>query len=188
MKTGTPITLMLFVQIVVVLSFRENRQTCHREPLFRRRCWRPNRQDNPSVLGALHDSFLMLNPENQASTSDVAKYTKINGNDQCAWQTGGRYSSSCPHHFMLNFNENRRPKVLIEAKCNCDENTPCLNGTKASRCVPLKYYITVLRKNGCSGDTSTYTKAVEPITVGCTCAYQLPMDLDGNGYHVATPK
>ena len=174
---------MLFMQSLAIISFGEHSQNCHREPVFRRHCWRPSRQDNPSVLGDRHDSFLMENPEDHVPTADVIDYSDIyysrrTGNDQCAWQTGSGYISSCPHHYVLNYDENRRPKELVEAKCNC------VNSTVSSRCVPVKYYITVLRKNGCSGNTFTYTEAVEPITVGCTCAYQLPVDLNSNDYHV----
>ena len=193
MRKGTLLTSMLYMQSLTIISSGENSQNCHREPLFRRHCWKPSRQDNPSVLGDQHDSYLMLNPEDHMPTSDVINYTnisyiKIKGNDLCAWQTGSGFISSCPHHYELNYDENRRPKELIEAKCNCDENTPCLNSTETSRCLPVKYYITVLRKNGCSGNTSTYTKAVEPITVGCTCAYQLPVVLNSNDYHVVAPE
>ena len=67
--------------------------------------------------------------------------------------------------------ENRRPKKLFEAKCNCDKNTPCLNGDSASRCLPVKYYINVLRKNKCEGGVYSYVPIIEAITVGCTCSY-----------------
>ena len=193
MRKGTLLTLILFMQSLAIISSGENSQTCSEEPVFRRHCWRPSRQDNPCVLGDQHDSFLMENPEDHVPTADVIDYSAIHysrrtGNDQCAWQTGSGYISSCPHHYVLNYDANRRPKKLVEAKCNCDKNTPCLNGTETSRCVPVKYYITVLRKNGCSGNTTTYTKAVEPITVGCTCAYQLPVDSNSYGYHIVAPE
>ena len=193
MKTVPLFTLMVFFQARAVISLRGNtNNTCHREPVFGRHCWRPAVQDNPCVLGTLHDSYLMLDPEYQAPTADVRSYknisySKFKGNDQCAWQNGNSYSSSCPHHYVLNYDENRRPNTLIEAKCNCDENTPCLNGTETSRCVPVKYYITVLRKNGCRVDGKySYTTAIEPITVGCTCAYPQPMVLTNTDNHIVS--
>ena len=193
MKLVAKSTLVLFILTLAdMLAGGTTHNTCHREPTFRKRCWRPAVQDNPCVLSTRHDSYLMLEPE-IPQTPDVIfykdiSYTKITGNDQCAWQTGSDYSSTCPHHYVMNYDENRRPKKLIEAKCNCDQNTPCLNGTETFRCMPVKYNITVLRKNGCSGGIHTYTTAIESITVGCTCAYSRNIVLNDTKSRIVSPE
>ena len=146
-----------------------------------------------------HESFQMLrnncqnklierciySPTNKSVTKDVDAFIKIrnwslpsniNGpaHKQCTWQTGNGYLSMCPHHYVINYDTNRRPKRILEAKCNCNLEKRCLNGNKHSRCVPVKYYTNVLRKSGCDSKRQkfTYKHVIEAITVGCTCAYQ----------------
>ena len=138
-----------------------------------------------------HESFNMI--ELNSITNDVKAFIDIRRtslardaySEQCAWQTGNgnSYNSSCPHHYVMNEDPNRRPKVLLEAKCNCDESQPCLNGQPGTRCMPVKYYINVLRKNGCDGSSFTYTQTVEPITVGCTCAYPISAGSETGSVH-----
>lgn len=126
-----------------------------------------------------HDSFLMKEGH-ITQAYDVQEYVNIyristartTDSHQCKWQRGQRYNSTCPHHYVINHDKNRRPKTLLEAKCNCNENMPCLDGLAGSRCEPVKYFLTVLRKNGCHNGSYTYTKSIESITVGCTCAYR----------------
>ena len=168
--------LLLLISILAVADVSRGRATHHRSTPSSF-CGEPKLDEHCLNSGDQHDSFLMR--ERQVEQSyDVQLYVDIQkdfrgtpGSDQCTWQNGNRYNSSCPHHYITNVDENRRPKRLLEAKCNCDETRPCLDGIEGSRCVPVTYYLTVLRKNGCHGGLYTYTKTVESITVGCTCAY-----------------
>lgn len=182
--TWTPL-----VYILLIIEISSGRSTHHkrcREPILDKYC----------VAGALHDSFRMLEPE-IPHTYDIEAYKDIkrfpmtgssSDSGQCTWQNGNRYNSSCPYHYIINHDENRRPKALIEAKCNCDESMPCLNGGTGSKCVPIIYYVTVLRKNGCSGGVYTYTDAIEPIAVGCTCAYPKTQGSNDRDIRYFTPE
>lgn len=86
--------------------------------------------------------------------------------------------STCPWHYVRNFDPNRRPKTLIEAQCStscCERSThTCCSlndGPGCSRCQPIHYYVHVLRRTGCDVRTRTYiyeTK-LERILAGCTC-------------------
>ena len=125
-----------------------------------------------------HESFLMQDFQYEPNydiqvfkNTKLSKISRSHEDHQCTWQTGHKYNSTCPHHYVINYDPNRRPTTLLEAKCNCNGHMNCLNGDEGSRCVPVKYYTHVLRKSGCDGHYYTYTKTVEPITVGCTCAY-----------------
>ena len=159
------------------------------------RCREPQLDNNCLNDGPFHESFLMMEPE-VTLTYDVESFvniqrTKIEGSpgyDQCAWQTGRGHNLTCPHHYVVNYDPNRRPKTLMEAKCNCSENMRCLNGGERSRCVPIKYFIYVMRKNGCHKGLYTYRQTVEPITVGCTCAHENARRLHENDIRYFTPE
>ena len=160
--------ILLHVIIMVAfigLSYGHVRRLC-REPKL------------PKITSQVHESFLMME-EHYEPTVDVQAFVNIrrtpisgsDGSDQCSWQSQSKYNSSCPYHYVINNDPNRRPQSLLEVKCNCNENSPCLNGGEGSRCVPVRYFINVWRKTGCDGVHFTYTRTVEQITVGCTCIY-----------------
>lgn len=140
-------------------------------------CTEPQIEESCINNGRSHESFLMLQPT--YSYNGIQHYINIHRFPRdrehrlrrCAWQEGNAYNSTCPHHWVLNLDRNRKPERLLEAKCNCNAHMPCLDGISGSRCVPVKYYIYVLRKNGCNGTHYEYVQTVEPITVGCTCSY-----------------
>ena len=140
-------------------------------------CIEPQIEETCIDSGQSHESFLMLQPT--YIHNDIQHYINIHrialdGEQRlrrCEWQEGTTYNSTCPHHWVLNRDTNRKPERLLEAKCNCNAHMPCLDGISGSRCVPVKYYIYVLRKNGCNGTHYEYVQTVEPITVGCTCSY-----------------
>ena len=140
----------------------------------------------------LSGSCIYSPTNNNNVTYDVEEYINVRRvtvtsnvdptHKQCTWQTGSSYSSTCPHHYVINYDPNRQPKRILEAKCNCNENMRCLNGRRGSRCVPVKYYINVIRKSGCErpGNVFTYSHVVEAITVGCTCAYPYVVSSERN--------
>ena len=152
------------------------------------RCREPKLEDNCVSNSPIHESFLMMEQE-YVPRNDINAFVNIrrkaltshDGVEQCTWQNGNSVNSTCPHHYVINYDPNRRPKRLLEAECNCNKNMPCLNGDRESRCVPIQYYIEVLRKTGCDGRHFIYTRTVEPITVGCTCAYPLSITLEKTG-------
>lgn len=85
--------------------------------------------------------------------------------------------SSCPWKFVKNFDVNRIPNEIYEAKCR---TSTCLSsgieGCIQQRCEEVKYFTWVKRKTG----PSRYEKMLEPISVGCTCACAyLPTVSDG---------
>lgn len=168
---------LLLISILAVADVSHGRPR-RRRSTHHSHCREPKLDDDCLNSGDIHDSFLMME-RNIERSYDVEEYVNIHrtpygrttGSDHCTWQNGNRYNSSCPHHYVTNYDENRRPERLLEAKCNCDETMPCLDGVVGSRCIPVKYYLTVLRKNGCHRGSYTYTKTIESITVGCTCAY-----------------
>ena len=105
--------------------------------------------------------------------SKLERYGDSEHADKCTWQSGNMYNSTCPHHYVLNTDRKRKPTTIIEARCNCDENQPCLDGIEGSRCRPVKYFIPVLRYNGHRHKCAPfrYSETLEEITVGCTCTY-----------------
>ncbi|KAK6189873.1 hypothetical protein SNE40_001849 [Patella caerulea] len=73
--------------------------------------------------------------------------------------------SSCPCHLRFNVDEFRKPRILVEAACNC---VHCYNNT-IGRCEPIHYFRRVVRRR---------RFALERIAVGCTCVYQTETDID----------
>lgn len=123
----------------------------------------------------MHESFLLLTASDHRRSSDTRFYENIyrahvQGNRTCNFpENSNAATSTCPWHYILNVDQNRRPVEIIEAKCNCPGQ--CLSGPPNSKCHPVKYFIRVLRKYSCDFETRTflYRQTVEPITVGCTC-------------------
>lgn len=133
-----------------------------------------------------HESFLQISHSRHISY-DIQAYTDITrtakpqtqdpAETQCQYRHSThshRRQSTCPVHYVLNRDSNRRPENITEAKCNCNRHTPCLGGEPHSRCLPLVYYIRVLRKYGCENGLAKYRPTVEPIIVGCTCGVVAP--------------
>ena len=170
MNWKLPLALVYNVLLVIPQSFSRSFRRCIEPELD----YRSSMNREP-----LHESFLMMEPA-VSMTYDVEAFVNIRrteldgelGYDQCTWQTGYRYNSTCPHHYVINFDPNRRPERLLEVKCNCGKNQRCLNGAEGSWCAPITYSMYVLRKNGCDHGVYTYTQTVEQITVGCTCVHE----------------
>ena len=126
-----------------------------------------------------HDSETTYTPLYDIERFKNVKLTKLEryGDsehaDKCTWQSGIMYNSTCPHHYVLNTDSNRKPETIIEVRCNCKEHQPCLDGIEGSRCMPVKYFIPVLRYNGHRHKCAAfrYSQTTEEITVGCTCTH-----------------
>jgi len=131
--------------------------------------------------GNMHESsYMLLTPSRHRHSADINFYkhvrrTYILGNTSCTITDDRPQVSSqmvypsCPWHYVLNVDPNRRPTELVEAKCNCRNR--CLGAHGNSKCQPVKYFVKVLRKYGCDYDTMTflYREAIEAINAGCTC-------------------
>lgn len=79
--------------------------------------------------------------------------------------------STCPWHFVSNFQADRYPRYLVEAECNCSK---CLGHGPESeyRCHKLHYHVRVLlRTTQCDrAGVYKYTTTHQKLAVGCTCA------------------
>ena len=142
----------------------------------------PNVTQYPNVL---HESFwLVPGLKDKLKVPTLNMQDNINvrriymaGDTRCGIDRSKSYRndsmlseiSACPWHYMLNYDENRVPKFISEAVCNCKGPTPCLTGEGGSSCRPLKYYIRVLRRAGCSNGVYQYREVTEAINIGCTC-------------------
>ncbi|XP_067667621.1 uncharacterized protein [Haliotis asinina] len=75
--------------------------------------------------------------------------------------------STCPHYTMLNFDPNRIPQLVFEARCRCKT---CLTATGNSKgqCKPVYYYRHVLQKDT-TKDEECYFRKVKAFSVGCHC-------------------
>uniref|UniRef100_A0AC35U259 Interleukin 17 n=1 Tax=Rhabditophanes sp. KR3021 TaxID=114890 RepID=A0AC35U259_9BILA len=73
--------------------------------------------------------------------------------------------SLCPFEMKLNYDEDREPKFLNEAKCLCRKS----RGSSGSLCLPIKREVPILKKILCDPAKKRYeyVKAVQVITVGC---------------------
>lgn len=142
-------------------------------------CKEPEREFNCGDDGQAEiDDIFFWTQSDYKPTHDIQAFKQVKTQTlsrkeetKCTWQWGNVYNSTCPHHYVLNIDPNRRPQTIYEAKCNCNLNQRCLNDIPGSRCKPVKYFITVLRKNGRRNHCDTYAKTVEEITVGCTCTF-----------------
>ena len=80
------------------------------------------------------------------------------------------YRSTCPWHYVLNTDVNRKPMELVEARCEyqcCNKRNTC--SISDSKCKPIMYYIPVLRRSGCRNGVYTYVQVNEALAAGCTC-------------------
>ena len=82
--------------------------------------------------------------------------------------------STCPWYLEMNYDNQRFPKTLVNARCKCRR---CLApNSNGAGCQPTVIRIKVLRrelsKSGlplCSNGTALYGNTWETIAVGCTC-------------------
>lgn len=131
-----------------------------------------------------HETFNMLqsySTQEQAIPNDILNFMNISltslpgEHRSCRVDSSSgrdlRKTSTCPWHYVMNYDPNRRPETLVEAKCNCRPHRSCLNGIRNSHCSPIIYNVWVLRKYACDVTTGVYLyrRSLEPIVIGCTC-------------------
>ncbi|XP_071092835.1 uncharacterized protein [Haliotis cracherodii] len=131
----------------------------------------------------LHDSFYQIPPllDTVANLSSVheqfvhLRHAVLTGEPQCpTWEEavrrhGGRV---CPFHYVLNYDENRRPDTLVETQCNCGECLRPDNGpSNLMDCQPMIYYTKVFRRTACVEGVYRYDPIWEPLNIGCQCAH-----------------
>ncbi|KAL3857116.1 hypothetical protein ACJMK2_011811 [Sinanodonta woodiana] len=135
----------------------------------------------------VHESFNMISPSMDSFSllSDLfikdVRRTSIYGGRQCSTDAmnnlpGNHHlrNTSCPFHLVMNRDPNRIPAVLMEARCNCNNDEPCIGGDVNSRCAPIKYFVRAMRKTALCGADGfyEYKHTLEPISVGCTCTME----------------
>ncbi|XP_046559984.1 interleukin 17-like protein [Haliotis rubra] len=81
------------------------------------------------------------------------------------WKCPKRLTTSsvlCPHYFVLNYDHNRIPAIVYEARCKCRN---CLQ-SHIKKCLPLYHFRYVLLKDTTS---DCYVRKVKAFAVGCQC-------------------
>ncbi|KAL4222681.1 hypothetical protein ACF0H5_018722 [Mactra antiquata] len=95
-----------------------------------------------------HETFNMLQGYSNArwtTPNDIAFYTHVTRSSLPGQEKSCNRASqptdeihklsTCPWHYVTNYDPNRRPEVIFEAKCNCRPHRPCLNGVLLSSSV-----------------------------------------------------
>lgn len=146
------------------------------------RCNETATMPRPELIHGLHESFWILPTmkktrelflDTQVENNNIIKLTKRRKDLKCRKGKRDRNSPltkycSCSWHYVLNADDNRIPKHMMEVRCNCKKR--CWTGNARSRCEPIIYFYPVYRKNSTDKDGfCTFTDSLEPITVGCTC-------------------
>ena len=136
-------------------------------------CFTKGRAEIDELFHASETTYTPLFDVERFKNIEISTLQRYMYDDRCMWQSGNMYNSTCPHHYVLNRDSNRKPEIIIEAGCNCHKNQPCLDGIEGSQCMPVKYFAPVLRYNGHRHKCATfrYSQTIEEITVGCTCTY-----------------
>ncbi|XP_041346707.1 uncharacterized protein LOC121366260 [Gigantopelta aegis] len=149
-------------------------------------CQEPDLNEvHQSLPSDLHDSFSLIKPfvGSVVTLSDVPRqYVNIliktlDDTRSCAvLQNLAKREAGpmCPTYHVLNFDENRKPKSLVETRCSCkncpDPNVPHKTSTLLA-CQPIIYYTRVLRRFDCRDGIYVYQTSWEPLQVGCTCNF-----------------
>lgn len=124
----------------------------------------------------IHESFYMT-PVYRSAIKDMLKYTGetfyysgkqfLDCSADASSDAALEHRSLCPWFWNLNYDGDRYPDKLAEARCSCED---CDAGRK--QCERINYNIIVLRKNEekCTDDYYEYEMGYQPVSVGCTCA------------------
>ncbi|XP_071092836.1 interleukin-17B-like [Haliotis cracherodii] len=82
---------------------------------------------------------------------------------------------TCPHYFVLNYDPDRIPSTIFEARCSCAN---CLSEQAPGprRCAPVYVYRDVLirRRKAGQHDTGCYEHHLKAFVVGCHCIGHIP--------------
>jgi len=135
------------------------------------------------VLQPLHPSYYMLPQYRQYIKQQLDKSTSQNeviqyGDHQCpnsisqlSAKQNVQDRSLCPWYNVMNYDPDRYPSILIEARCKCTTCTGVDPGSGAG-CQPVYYNVPVLRRSDkcLPNGQYQYNKGWQKITVGCTCS------------------
>ena len=158
---------------------RNKRSVCSMPPFAElKRQWIEYQVSEP-----LHPSYYILPQYKQYIEQQLDKSTSPNefiqyGDHQCpksisqlSTEQNIQDQSLCPWYNVMNYDPDRYPSYLIEARCKCKTCTGIDPGSGAG-CQPVYYNIPVLRRStSCLANGQyKYDKGWQRITVGCTCA------------------
>ncbi|KAK2144146.1 hypothetical protein LSH36_781g00000, partial [Paralvinella palmiformis] len=161
------------------IHLRHKRAVCSMPSFFDlKRQWIEYQVSEP-----LHSSYYMLPQYKQYIKQQLDKSTSPNefiqyGDHQCPKSITELSSkqhvqdqSLCPWYNVMNYDPDRYPSNLIEARCKCTTCTGVDPGSGAG-CQPIYYNLPVLRRsNNCLPNGQyIYNKGWQKITVGCTCS------------------
>lgn len=149
-----------------------------------------------NIRTRLHDSFGLLTIQNQKDSGQYNPYKDLHRKsrrsisvdpteERCPTNLE-HVRDSCPHFYVLDVDNKRIPKIIIQAKCKC---LKCLNFDQLNQpnefndtymsCIPVNYYSRVLRVKGCTADGfHKYVETWEPVAVGCSCANRRPRTIN----------
>ncbi len=87
-----------------------------------------------------------------------------------------RRRSCCPWYHVINTNDTRYPRVLVEARCTTPSGPPddflqTSSGSVACEEVRILVPVLVGDRAHCEQDKYVWTHDWEEIVVGCTCAF-----------------
>ncbi|XP_046559992.1 interleukin 17-like protein [Haliotis rubra] len=115
---------------------------------------------------------LLLQPPKHSmpfNRTDTEKTTSTQEDSRCPGNGFGGTPplSTCPHYTVLNYDPNRIPQLVFEARCRCKT---CLTETGSSKgqCKPVYYYRHVLQKDT-NKAKECYFRKVKAFSVGCHC-------------------
>ncbi|XP_071105048.1 uncharacterized protein [Haliotis cracherodii] len=115
---------------------------------------------------------LLLKPPKNSTPFSKTKTEKTTSTQEDTRCPGNGFSgipplSTCPHYTVLNYDHNRIPQLVFEAKCSCKT---CLSETGSSKgqCKPVYYYRHVLQKDT-EKAKECYFRKVKAFSVGCHC-------------------
>ncbi|KAH3886300.1 hypothetical protein DPMN_010303 [Dreissena polymorpha] len=100
--------------------------------------------------------------------------TLISGETKCRKINAG---AACPHHIVMDYDEDREPQMLAMARCSCVRCRDHIN--EATKCKPVMNYIPVIRRS-CERPRGgvrqgvkeyRYFKDLQAVPVGCTCVH-----------------
>ena len=135
------------------------------------------------VSEPLHPSYYILPQYRQYIKQELDESTSPNefiqyGERQCpksisqlSTKQDVQDQSLCPWYNVMNYDPDRYPSALIEARCKCETCTGIDPGSGAG-CQPVYYNVPVLRRSdSCqSNGQYKYTKGWQKIVIGCTCS------------------
>ncbi|XP_071096142.1 interleukin 17-like protein [Haliotis cracherodii] len=119
----------------------------------------------PSRQSPQQDESYYILPGMEHISRGPGQVSYFRGIRQCP-RSLSRRGSMCPVHYVINYNADRTPTLIVEARCTCSN---CRSGTGVTRhrCMPVYYYREVEEMDHIG---SCINKVIRRFTVGCQCA------------------